>query len=140
MSNTSYCIPGCSGTSRGILTRGIYTLPPRSSRDIPGHPSQLLYIQTIPCPTHPTVSQDVPGHSRTSQQVIHTHADLARTSEDIPGHPSQLLYITNSLHTSVIRHILLCSKQPHVQYILLYPRMFWDIPGHPNKRYIYTPT
>ena len=86
--------------------------------DIRGHPrtSQLTAV----CPNNPTSrasSYCVPGCPGTSQDIL-TRGHLG-ISQDIP--------------------VNCCiSKQSHVQGILFCPRMSWDIPGHPNKRYIYT--
>ena len=61
------------------------------------------------------------------------------TSQDIltRGMQSQLGYPGISQDIPVNCCI---SKQSHVQGILLCSRMSWNIPGHPNKRYIYTPS
>ena len=79
----------CPRMSRDILglPNKRYAVPARTSRDIQGHPSQLVYIQTIPHPAHPIVSHTIPGHPNKRYAVP------ARTFRDIPGHPSQLVYI-----------------------------------------------
>ena len=107
----------CPRMSRDIL--GLpskkYVVPARTSRDIQGHPSQLVYIQTIPHPAYPILSHTIPEHPNKRYAVP------ARTSRDIPGHPTQLVYIQT----------IPCQGHPIVSWDILIRGMQSQL-GHPG--------
>ena len=86
---------------------------------------------------------DIRGHPRTSQlTAVCPNNPMSRASSYcVPGYPGASQDILTRGHLGISQDIPVnrcISKQFHVQGILLCPRMSWDIPGHPNKRYIYT--